>query len=88
MATPVGVLELKTFFSRAMTATSGAPFSGTAIRGLIKEMVGSERPTAPLSDAQIARQLAQQGLVVARRTVTKYRHLMRVESVERRRQAA
>ena len=88
MATPLGVLELKSFFSRAMTATSGAEFSGTAIRGLIKEMVGAERPSAPLSDAEIARQLAQQGLVVARRTVTKYRHLMRVESVERRRQAA
>ncbi len=87
MATPVGVLELKAFFSRAMTATSGAEFSGTAIRGLIKEMVGSERPHAPLSDAEIARQLAQQGLVVARRTVTKYRHLMRLETVDRRRQA-
>ena len=87
MATPVGVLELKTFFSRAMTATSGTEFSGTAIRGLIKEMVGCERSSAPLSDAEIARQLAQQGLVVARRTVTKYRHLMRLESVERRRQA-
>ena len=85
MATPLGVLELKTFFSRAMTATSGAEFSGTAIRGLIKEMVGTERPSAPLSDAEIARRLAQQGLVVARRTVTKYRHLMRLESVERRR---
>ena len=68
-----------------MTATSGAEFSGTAIRGLIKEMVGTERPSAPLSDAEIARRLAQQGLVVARRTVTKYRHLMRLESVERRR---
>ena len=88
MATPMGVLELKTFFSRAMTAASGTEFSGTAIRGLIKEMVGGERPSAPLSDAEIARQLAQQGLVVARRTVTKYRHLMRLESVERRRQAA
>lgn len=87
MATPMGVLELKSFFSRAMTAASGTEFSGTAIRGLIKEMVGAERPTAPLSDAEIARQLAQQGLVVARRTVTKYRHLMRLESVERRRQA-
>ncbi|MEO7151093.1 MAG: RNA polymerase factor sigma-54 [Burkholderiaceae bacterium] len=87
MATPMGVLELKSFFSRAMTTSSGSEFSGTAIRGLIKEMVGSERPTAPLSDAEIARRLAKQGLVVARRTVTKYRHLMRLESVERRRQA-
>jgi len=88
MATPLGVFELKYFFSRAMTATSGNAFSGTAIRGLIKDMLDNERTGAPLSDAEITRQLAQQGFVVARRTVTKYRHLLRVESVERRRAAA
>jgi RNA polymerase sigma-54 factor len=85
MATPLGVFELKYFFSRAMTATSGSAFSGTAIRGLIKDMLEHEQPGAPLSDAEITRQLAQQGFVVARRTVTKYRHLLKVESVERRR---
>jgi RNA polymerase sigma-54 factor len=85
MATPLGVFELKYFFSRAMTATSGTAFSGTAIRGLIKDMIENERPGAPLSDAEITRQLAQQGFVVARRTVTKYRHLLKVEPVERRR---
>ncbi|MET0333621.1 MAG: RNA polymerase factor sigma-54 [Rhizobacter sp.] len=85
MATPLGVFELKYFFSRAMTATSGTAFSGTAIRGLIKDMIENEKPDNPLSDAEITRQLAQQGFVVARRTVTKYRHLLRVEPVERRR---
>jgi RNA polymerase sigma-54 factor len=87
MATPLGVFELKYFFSRAMTATSGSAFSGTAIRGLIKDMIENEKPDAPLSDAEITRQLSQQGFVVARRTVTKYRHLLRVEPVERRRTA-
>lgn len=85
MATPLGVFELKYFFSRAMTAASGGAFSGTAIRGLIKEMIDGERADAPLSDAEITRRLALQGFVVARRTVTKYRHLLRVEPVERRR---
>lgn len=85
MATPLGVFELKYFFSRAMTSTSGNAYSGTAIRGLIKEMIGEERPEAPLSDAQIARLLAQQGLAVARRTVTKYRQALQIEAVERRR---
>jgi RNA polymerase sigma-54 factor len=88
MATPLGVFELKYFFSRAMTATSGTAFSGTAIRGLIKDMIENEKPDHPLSDAEITRQLAQQGFVVARRTVTKYRHLLRVEPVERRRNGA
>ena len=88
MATPLGVFELKYFFSRAMHAKSGGEFSGTAIRGLIKDMIDAESPSAPLSDAEIARQLAQQGLVVARRTVTKYRQALHIEAVERRRKHA
>ncbi|MBA3596931.1 MAG: RNA polymerase factor sigma-54 [Methylibium sp.] len=88
MATPLGVFELKYFFSRAMTTASGGACSATAIRGVIKDMIEAERSSAPLSDAEIARQLAQQGLVVARRTVTKYRQLLKIEAVERRRRAA
>lgn len=85
MATPLGVFELKHFFSRALATANGHACSGTAIRGLIKDMIQAERPIAPLSDAEIARQLARQGLAVARRTVTKYRQGMRIESVLRRR---
>ena len=85
MSTPLGVYELKYFFSRAMTSTSGNSYSGTAIRGLIKDMIAEEDCHHPLSDAQIAQLLAQQGLVVARRTVTKYRQSLRIDPVDRRR---
>jgi RNA polymerase sigma-54 factor len=88
IATPLGVFELKHFFSRAMVTASGSACSGTAIRGLVQDMIESETAQAPLSDAEIARQLAKQGLTVARRTVTKYRQLLRIESVERRRRQA
>ena len=88
MATRHGVFELKYFFSRAMKARSGAEFSGTAVRGLVAEMIEAESAEAPLSDAEIARMLAQQGLMLARRTVTKYRQQLRLEPVERRRRAA
>jgi RNA polymerase sigma-54 factor len=88
MATPLGVFELKHFFSRALVTTNGRACSGTAIRGLISDMLAAERPSTPLSDAEIARQLARQGLTVARRTVTKYRQALRIESVERRRRRA
>ncbi len=88
IATPLGVFELKHFFSRAMVTASGSACSGTAIRGLIEDMIEGEAAQAPLSDAEIARQLARQGLTVARRTVTKYRQLLRIESVERRRRQA
>lgn len=87
MATPIGVFELKYFFSRAMVGTNGRACSGTAIRGLIKSIIEAEAPGAPLSDAEITRQLTQQGLVVARRTVTKYRQILRVPAVDLRRRA-
>ncbi len=88
MATPTGVFELKRFFSRAMVSANGSACSGTAIRSLIKDIIEAERADAPLSDVELTRQLAQQGLVVARRTVTKYRQTLRIESVERRRRHA
>jgi len=85
MATPNGVYELKYFFSRAMSSANGSACSGTAIRGLIHDIIEAETADAPLSDAEITRQLAQQGLRVARRTVTKYRQLLKIEAVDRRR---
>jgi RNA polymerase sigma-54 factor len=88
MATPVGVFELKYFFSRAMISANGSACSGTAIRGLIKDIIETESVTRPLSDAEITRQLAQQGLMVARRTVTKYRQMLRIDAVDRRRKLA
>lgn len=88
MATPSGVFELKHFFSRALPSSSGAACSGTAIRGLIKDIIEAEPANAPYSDAEITRQLTQQGLVVARRTVTKYRQMLHIDAVERRRRSA
>lgn len=85
MATPIGVFELKYFFSRAMISANGSAFSATAIRSLIQDIIEAEDTAAPLSDADIARQLEGQGLMVARRTVTKYRQMLKIESVERRR---
>lgn len=88
MSTPVGVFELKYFFSRAMPTATGGACSATAIRGVIQSMIDQEKPHEPLSDAEIARRLARQGLTVARRTVTKYRQAMRIAPVERRRRLA
>lgn len=85
MATPCGVFELKYFFSRALSTASGGECSPTAIRGLIQEMISAESRAQPLSDVDIARELSQQGLKVARRTVTKYRQLLKIDPAERRR---
>jgi RNA polymerase sigma-54 factor len=88
MSTPRGLFEFKRFFSRQLATENGGACSATAIRALLKELIASETPQDPLSDAQLARLLAGQGLRVARRTVTKYRTLMRLPSVELRRAMA
>ncbi|MBK0392157.1 RNA polymerase factor sigma-54 [Ramlibacter sp. CrO1] len=88
MATPCGVFELKYFFSRGLATASGGEASPTAIRGLIQELIAAEPPHQPLSDVDIARELSVQGLQVARRTVTKYRQLLRIEPADRRRRMA
>jgi RNA polymerase sigma-54 factor len=88
MATPRGLFEFKRFFSRHLATEQGGTCSATAIRAVMRELISQEQPGAPLSDAQLTRLLAGQGLRVARRTVTKYRALMRLPSVELRRAMA
>jgi RNA polymerase sigma-54 factor len=85
MATPRGLFEFKHFFSRKLATESGGAASATAVRAVMRELIAAEDPNAPLSDAELARLLAQQGLRVARRTITKYRALMRMPSVDVRR---
>ena len=84
MATPCGLFELRFFFSRGLSTDSGGHCSPTAVRGLIQALVASESRETPLSDVDLARALAAQGLRVARRTVTKYRQQLRIESAPRR----
>jgi RNA polymerase sigma-54 factor len=85
LTSPLGVFELKHFFSRAMVSANGSACSGTAIRGLVQQIIQAEPAHAPLSDVDIAQQLAQQGLKVARRTVTKYRQMLHIDAVDARR---
>lgn len=85
MSTPRGLFEFKHFFSRQLSTSSGGVCSATAIRALIREMIEAEKADEPLSDARLAEMLAEQGVRVARRTVTKYRRLMQLPNVELRR---
>ena len=59
---------------------------GRAGSALLKEMIEAEDADAPLSDVSLAKMLAEQGVIVARRTVAKYRGLMRIAPAEMRRQ--
>ncbi len=78
MYTPRGIFELKYFFGSHVATDTGGACSATAIRALIKELVQSENQKKPLSDNQISSVLEQQGIVVARRTVAKYRESMQI----------
>ncbi len=80
MHTPRGIYELKYFFSSHVYMKSGAECSSTAIRALLKKLIGAENPKKPLSDSKLAAILSDQGINVARRTVAKYRESMAIPS--------
>jgi len=84
MHTPRGIFELKYFFGSHVTTEAGGSASSTAIRALIKQLVSAENTRKPLSDGQISEILSQQGIVVARRTVAKYRESMQILPVNLR----
>ena len=84
MATPRGIFELKYFFGSHVATDTGGACSATAIRALIKQLIGTEDGKKPLSDSQISEILGQQGIVVARRTVAKYRELLNIPPVNLR----
>ena len=86
MHTPRGIYELKYFFSSHVATTEGGECSSTAIKALIKRIVAQENPQKPLSDAKLCTLLADEGVVVARRTIAKYREQMNIgPSNERKR---
>ncbi|HEX6973647.1 MAG TPA: RNA polymerase factor sigma-54 [Vicinamibacterales bacterium] len=84
MATPFGVFELKYFFGSHVATEAGGAASSTAIRALIKQLIGAEDTRNPLSDSKLAELLGEQGIVVARRTVAKYREAMKIPAVAQR----
>jgi RNA polymerase sigma-54 factor len=85
MLTPHGTFELKYFFGSHVATDSGGSASSTAIRALIKQLVQAEEPKHPLSDSQIVELLSGQGIVVARRTIAKYREALNIAPVSQRR---
>jgi len=78
MLTPRGIFELKYFFGSGVATDTGGTYSSTAIRALIKQLVSQENAQHPLSDSSMSGILAQQGILVARRTVAKYRELLHI----------
>jgi RNA polymerase sigma-54 factor len=85
MLTPRGTFELKYFFGSHVATDTGGAASATAIRALIKQLIGAEDPKTPLTDSKIADLLGDQGILVARRTIAKYREALSIPPVNMRR---
>jgi len=80
MQTPFGVFELKFFFSAAIKSEDGNNLSSTSVIEKIKKIIMSENKKYPLSDNKIKDMLKKEGIEIARRTVSKYRESLKIES--------
>jgi RNA polymerase sigma-54 factor len=73
MQTPQGVFEMKYFFTGGLQTASGENVSNTSVKDMIAEIFKNEDPAKPLSDHEVVKMLSDKGIVIARRTVAKYR---------------
>lgn len=85
--TPLGIYELKYFFSSHVKTSHGEEFSSTAIRAILKKIVSTEDSVRPLSDNKLTFLLNEMGIQIARRTVAKYRESAGIATSSKRKYA-
>ncbi|PLX79045.1 MAG: RNA polymerase sigma-54 factor [Desulfuromonas sp.] len=86
MQTPGGLFELKYFFNSGISTTGGDSVASESVKSRIKEIIANENPKKPYSDQKIVLLLKENGIDIARRTVTKYREMLGLgSSTERKR---
>lgn len=73
MQTPQGIFEMKYFFTAGIQTASGDGMSNTSVKDMIADIFKAEDTAKPLSDQEVVRMLKEKGIVIARRTVAKYR---------------
>jgi RNA polymerase sigma-54 factor len=73
MQTPQGIFEMKYFFTAGIQTANGDGLSNTSVKDMIAEIFKNEDTSKPLSDQEVVRMLQEKGIVIARRTVAKYR---------------
>lgn len=83
--TPLGIIELRRFFTEGLTNDDGEAVSTDVIKMRIKKLIADEDPREPLTDDEIARILAREGQKLSRRTVAKYRDQMHIPGSRERR---
>ncbi len=83
--TPQGIYELKYFFNAGITSGQGETLASESVKNLIREIIAKEDPKKPFSDEKLVQILKGMGIHIARRTISKYRELMRILSSNERR---
>jgi RNA polymerase sigma-54 factor len=84
MHTPQGVKEMKFFFHSGISSSHGEAVSSVTIKQRIRKIIEAEDPKKPLSDSKIVSILQREGLVLARRTIAKYREELRIPTSNQR----
>lgn len=83
--TPRGIFELKYFFNSRIGSVSGEDLSSESVKARLEELVAQEDPRTPLSDQEIVKILRRENMIIARRTVAKYRQVLGIPPSSRRR---
>ncbi|HWI20916.1 MAG TPA: RNA polymerase factor sigma-54 [Vicinamibacterales bacterium] len=84
MHTPQGVFEMKYFFHSGISSSYGDAVSSVTIKNRIKKIIEGEDPKKPLSDSKIVSILQREGLMLARRTIAKYREELKIPTSNQR----
>jgi RNA polymerase sigma-54 factor len=84
MHTPQGVFELKYFFHSGISSSYGDSVSSVTIKQRIRKIIENEDPRKPLSDSKIVSILQKEGLMLARRTIAKYREELKIPTSNQR----
>jgi len=83
--TPQGIYELKFFFNAGITSTQGETMASESVKNLVREIISKEDPRKPYSDEKLVEILQGMNIHIARRTVSKYREMMKILSSNERR---
>jgi len=85
MHTPQGIFELKYFFNVGIQAVQGEAMASESVKNLLREIISQENPKKPYSDQKLAQMLKERNIHIARRTISKYREMMKILSSSERR---
>ena len=85
MSTPLGVVDMRRFFTAGLTTASGETVSNVAVKNRIRLLIEAEDKKNPLSDESLAKALTADGIKCARRTVAKYRESLNIPGAANRR---